>query len=183
MSKNSSSTAIASDPKYVSTGSDIHIGTVYPSTGKVELYLYFTGAAASQPSVGVSLLDSAYGGQGAWYTNQFVGSVLYITAGQGAGSAAAITSNSSNTLYWSTPSITIDSTSQYAVIRSCIDTTTASTIQINSRPASNDVAPSRHQLIAIDMNKTSVTATSDSFAQAGVLGASTYTTFSRDPQS
>lgn len=183
MSKNSSSTAIASDPKYVSTGSDIHIGTVYPSTGKVELYLYFTGAATSQPSVGVSLLDSAYGGQGAWYTNQFVGSVLYITAGQGAGSAAAITSNSSNTLYWSTSSITIDSTSQYAVIRSCIDTTTASTIQINSRPASNDVAPSRHQLIAIDMNKTSVTATPDSFAQAGVLGASTYTTFSRDPQS
>ena len=183
MSKNSSSTAIASDPKYVSTGSDIHIGTVYPSTGKVELYLYFTGAATSQPSAGVSLLDSAYGGQGAWYTNQFVGSVLYITAGQGAGSVAAITSNSSNTLYWSTPSITIDSTSQYAVIRSCIDTTTASTIQINSRPASNDVAPSRHQLIAIDMNKTSVTATSDSFAQAGVLGASTYTTFSRDPQS
>lgn len=183
MSKNSSSTAIASDPKYVSTGSDIHIGTVYPSTGKVELYLYFTGVATSQPTTGLSLQDSAYGGQGAWYANQFVGCVLYITAGQGAGSSAAITSNSSNTLYWSTPSITIDSTSQYVVIRSCIDTTTASTIQIYSRPASNDVAPSRHQLLSIDMNNTSVTATADTFAQAGVVGASTYTTFSRDPQS
>lgn len=183
ISKNSSSSAIASDPKYVSTGSDIHIGTVYPSTGKVELYLYFTGVATSQPTAGLSLQDSAYGGQGAWYTNQFAGCVLYITAGQGAGSAAAITTNSSNTLYWTTPSITIDSTSQYVVIRSCIDTTAASTIQIYSRPASNDVAPSRHQLLAIDMNKTSVTATPDTFAQAGVVGASTYTTFSRDPQS
>lgn len=186
MSRNSSSTVAASDPKYTSTGSDIHIGTVYPSTGKIELYRYFSGAATSQPIAGFSLQDNSYGGQGAWYTNQFAGCVLYITAGQGATSSVAITTNSANTLYWSTPSITIDSTSQYVLIRSCIDTdtTTAGTnITINSRPASNDVAPSRNQLLAIDMNKTAVTATADSFAQAGVLGAYNYTTFSRDPQS
>jgi len=186
MSRNSSSTVAASDPKYTSTGSDIHIGTVYPSTGKIELYRYFSGAATSQPIAGFSLQDNSYGGQGAWYTNQFAGCVLYITAGQGATSSVAITTNSANTLYWSTPSITIDSTSQYVLIRSCIDTdtTTAGTnITINSRPASNDVAPSRNQLLAIDMNKTAVTATADSFAQAGVLGANNYTTFSRDPQS
>ena len=178
-----SSSVVALDPKYTSTGSDIHIGTLYPSTGKVELYRYFTGTATSQPSVGISLQDSNSGGIGTWSTNQFTGCVLYITSGQGTGNAATITSNSGNTLFY-TPSITIDSTSQYMVIRSCIDTTTAGTsIKVYSRPASNDVAPSRHQLVAINMGMTSVTATPDSFAQAGVLGANSYTTFSRDPQS
>ena len=56
-------------------------------------------------------------------------------------------------------------------------------IKIYSRPASNDVAPSRHQLLAINMGMTNASATPDSFAQAGVLGANSYTTFSRDPQS
>ena len=179
-----SSSVVALDPKYTSTGSDIHIGTLYPSTGKVELYRYFTGTATSQPSAGVSLQDSSSGGVGTWSTNQFAGCVLYITAGQGASNAATIMTNSGNTLYWSSPNITIDSTSQYMIIRSCIDTTAAGTsIKVYSRPASNDVAPSRHQLIAINMGMTNVTATADSFAQAGVLGANSYTTFSRDPQS
>jgi hypothetical protein len=178
-----SSAVIANDPKYISTGSDIHIGTVYPSTGKIELYRYFTGTVGSQPTAGLSLQDNSYGGTGAWYTNQFTNCVLYITAGQGVGSSAVISTNSSNTLAWTTPSITLDSSSQYMVIRSCIDATTAKTIKIYSRPASNDVAPSRHQLVAINMGMTSAMATPDSFAQAGVLGANSYTTFSRDPQS
>jgi hypothetical protein len=179
-----SSAVIASDPKYTSTGSDIHIGTVYPSTGKIELYRYFTGTVGSQPAAGLSLLDNSYGGIGSWSTNQFTNCVLYITAGQGFGNSAVISTNSGNILSWTSPSITLDSSSQYMVIRSCIDTTTANTlIKIYSRPASNDVAPSRHQLLAINMGMTSATATPDSFAQAGVLGANSYTTFSRDPQS
>jgi hypothetical protein len=178
-----STSTIAIDPKYTSTGSDIHIGTVYPASGKVELYRYFIGTVGSQPTAGLSLQDNSYGGIGAWYTNQFTNCLLYIMAGQGAGSSAVISTNSNNTLSWTTPPITLDSSSQYMVIRSCIDTTTAKTIKIYSRPASNDVAPSRHQLIGINMGMTSVTATPDSFAQSGVLGANSYTTFSRDPQS
>jgi zona occludens toxin (predicted ATPase) len=87
-------------------------------------------------------------------------------------------------LYFSAISA-IDSTSQYVIIRSTVDITTTSTVKIYSRPASNDVAPSRHQLVKIDMNLTTpnISATADAFAQSGVAGSYGYTTFSRDPQS
>jgi hypothetical protein len=181
MSLNSSSN-VANDPKYTSTGSDIHIGTVYPSTGKIELYRYFIGTVTSVPS-NTSMTDSAYGGVGAaWYTNQFANCTLYIFAGTGAGNTRTITTNSSNTLYWSS-ALTLDTTSQYMVIRSCIDATASTPISIYSRPASNDVAPSRHQLLTVTSLSSliNVTATPDTFAQSGVLGATNYSTFSRDP--
>lgn len=176
-----SSATVANDPKYNSSGSDIHIGTVYPSTGKVELYTYFTGQATAQPVAGTSLNDTTSGGEFKdWYVNQFTSCSLYIIAGTGVGNSAVITTNSAETIYWTTPSITIDSTSRYVVIRSCINTTGATgNMKIYSRPASNDVAPSRHQLLSI--SNSVVTATADSFAQAGILGANSYTTFSRDP--
>ena len=182
LSKNSSSVAVL-DPKYTSTGSDIHIGTVFPSTGKIELYRYISGTATSGSTT--TLTDTAKAGLGAnWLTNQFVNCVLYITAGSSVGSTATISSNSTDTLYFSAISA-VDSTTQYVIIRSAIDITTTAIKKIYSRPASNDVAPSRHQLVQIDMNLTTpnISATADAFAQAGVSGANGYTTFSRDPQS
>lgn len=178
MSLNSSATVAVSDPKYSSSGTDILVGTVYPSTGKLELYRYFTGTVTATTTQ--SLTDSAVIGTSAWYTNQFTGCVMYITGGTGYGTSRAITTNSSNTLYW-TDSLTLDTTSQYMVIRTAIDVTTSSTIRIYSRPASDDVAPSRHQLLSISSDLVTVTGVADTFAQSGVLGASNYTTFSRDP--
>jgi len=178
MSSNSSTTVL--DPKYVSSGSDINIGTLYPSTGKIELYRYFRGTVTSAAISGQSITDTACGGMTSWLTDQFKNCVLYFTAGTGAGNTRTITSNSSNTLYWDVNTLTLDSTSQYTVIRSCINGTTTGNVNIYSRPASNDVAPSRHQLLSISSSV--VTATADSFAQSGVLGATNYSTFSRDPQ-
>ena len=178
MSLNSSATVAVSDPKYSSSGTDILVGTVYPSTGKLELYRYFTGTVTATTTQ--SLTDSAVTGSSAWYTNQFTGCVMYITGGTGYGTSRAITTNSSNTLYW-TDSLTLDTTSQYMVIRTAIDVTTSSTIRIYSRPASDDIAPSRHQLLSISSDLVTVTGVADTFAQSGVLGASNYTTFSRDP--
>lgn len=178
MSLNSSATVAVSDPKYSSSGTDILVGTVYPSTGKLELYRYFTGIVTSTTTQ--SLTDSAVTGSSVWYTNQFTGCVMYITGGTGYGTSRAITTNSSNTLYW-TDSLTLDTTSQYMVIRTAIDATTSSTIRIYSRPASDDIAPSRHQLLSISSDLVTVTGVADTFAQSGVLGASNYTTFSRDP--
>ena len=178
MSLNSSATVAVSDPKYSSSGTDILVGTVYPSTGKLELYRYFTGTVTATTTQ--SLTDSVVTGTSAWYTNQFTGCVMYITGGTGYGTSRAITTNSSNTLYW-TDSLTLDTTSQYMVIRTAIDVTTSSTIRIYSRPASDDIAPSRHQLLSISSDLVTVTGVADTFAQSGVLGASNYTTFSRDP--
>lgn len=176
------STVIALDPKYTSTGSDIHIGTVYPSTGKIELSTYFIGQTTSQPVSGFSLQDNSFGGLGTgWTTSQFTNCALYIIGGTGVGNTVTISTNSSNTLYWTSPSLLLDSTSQYMVIRSAINITTSSTIQIYSRPASNDIFPSRHQLLNIDLTKTAVSVIPDTFATSGVLGAPSYTTFSRDP--
>ena len=183
-----STNRIASDPKYVSTGSDIHIGTVYPLTGKVELYTYITGqvsGVSTLSAAGYSLIDTFSGGTSTandkdWYTNQFTSCSLAIVAGSGVGLSAVITSNSANQLNWTTPPILLDATSRYTIIRSVIDTSnTSSNIQIYSRPASNDVAPSRHQILSI--SSAVITATEDTFAQAGVTGAKVYTTFARDP--
>ena len=181
-----STNKIASDPKYVSTGSDIHIGTVYPLTGKVELYTYITGQVSSQPVAGYTLIDTNSGNPAGspdknWLNNQFTSCSLAIVAGSGVGLSAVITTNSADQLNWTIPFILLDATSRYTIIRSVIDTSvTSSNIQIYSRPASNDVAPSRHQILSI--SSAVITATADTFAQSGVLGAKAYTTFSRDPQ-
>ena len=181
-----STNRIALDPKYVSTGSDIHIGTVYPLTGKVELYTYITGQVSSQPTPGYTLTDINSGAPAGtpdknWLTNQFTSCSLAIVAGSGVGLSAVITTNSAEQLNWASPYILLDATSRYTIIRSVIDTSnTSSNIQIYSRPASNDVAPSRHQILSI--SSAVITATADTFAQSGVLGAKAYTTFSRDPQ-
>jgi hypothetical protein len=178
MSLNSSASVAVSDPKYSSSGTDILIGTVYPSTGKLDLYRYFTGTVTAYTTT--SLTDGSVTGTSVWYTNQFVGTVVYITGGSGFGSSRVITSNSSTTLYW-TDALTIDTTTQYMVIRTAIDVTSSTPIRIYSRPASDDVAPSRHQLLSISNDLVTVTGVADTFAQSGVLGASNYTTFSRDP--
>jgi len=178
MSLNSSASVAVSDPKYSSSGTDILIGTVYPSTGKLDLYRYFTGTVTAYTTT--SLTDGSVTGTSVWYTNQFVGTVVYITGGSGFGSSRVITSNSSTTLYW-TDALTIDTTTQYMVIRTAIDATSSTPIRIYSRPASDDVAPSRHQLLSISNDLVTVTGVADTFAQSGVLGASNYITFSRDP--
>ena len=166
------------------TTSDIRIGTIYPETGKIELFTYYQALATSGSST--TLVDNAIGTGSsqhvAWATNQFTNNVIYLIAGTGAGQSGTIGTNSTNTITLSSGSFSPppDSTTEYIIITNTIDTNVKSTIRIFGRPASNDVAPSRHQLLKIDMSLTTCQGSIDTVAVAGSPGTNNYTTFTRD---
>ena len=166
------------------TTSDIRIGTIYPETGKIELFTYYQAKATSGSSS--TLVDNAIGTGSSqhvsWATNQFTGNVIHLIAGTGAGQSGTIGTNSSNTITLSSGSFSPppDSTTTYIIITNTIDTDAKSTIRIFGRPASNDVAPSRHQLLKIDMALTTCQGSIDTVAVAGSPGTNNYTTFTRD---
>jgi hypothetical protein len=176
-------TVPVSDPKFSSTGTDIHIGTLYPDTGKLEMYRYITGAAASSGNTTTDIKvasikrdDGTNTSSINFLTNQFKNCVIYITGGVNYQQKKVISSNSTDTITVESafPSA-CDNSSQFMIIRSCIDITSASTIDIFSRPASNDISPNRQQLLNIVSKN--VTGTID----IGVIGNTSYTTFPRDP--
>lgn len=184
MSPNPTSVPV-SDPKFNSTGTDIQIGTLYPDTGKLEMYRYITGTAAAATNANTTTAikvgsikrdDGVSTSSINFLTNQFKNCVIYITAGVNYQQKKVISSNSSDiiTIEGSLP-VACDNSSQFMIIRSCIDITSASTIDIFSRPASNDISPNRQQLL--DIVSKNVTGTID----IGVVGNTSYTTFPRDP--
>ena len=162
----------------VDTSLDIRVGTVYPESGKIEFFTRTQGqvTTASSNSITPAVTMSTVG----MYTN----ALLYIHAGTGKGQYHTISTNSTTTITINgTFSIVPDSSSEFTVFTEALSAWTAQTIKIYSRPASDDVAPSRHQLVEIDMSMTTVQGSADSIAQGGSTGTSTYTTFARDRQS
>jgi hypothetical protein len=182
LSTNSSSQVAASDPKYSTSGTDIYIGTVYPSSGRVELYTYTRGNVVSSNGTTTQTVTVS---SASYNTNQLAGSIFYVVAGTGQYQAAVVTSNSSNVIYVSSSglptsqalNITLDASSQYVLITSTIDANSTSSINIYSRPASLDIAPSRHQILQIDPTST-VSASIDTIAVSGITGTNGYQTFS-----
>lgn len=182
LSTNSSSQVAASDPKYVTSGTDIYIGTVYPSSGRVELYTYTRGNVVSSNGTTTQTISVS---SASYNTDQLIGSIFYVATGTGQYQAAVVTSNSSNVIYVSSSGLpmsqalntTLDASSQYVLITSVIDANTTSSINIYSRPASLDIAPSRHQILQIDPTST-VSASIDSIAISGITGTNGYQTFS-----
>ena len=60
------------------------------------------------------------------------------------------------------------------------DITSETTISIFVRPASNDIAPKRNQIIQIDSVNTTIESTVDTIAVRGTSGASDYVTTPRE---
>lgn len=156
---------------------DIYIGTLYPNLGKLELITYQRGLASAVTSTS-TLTDSSK----VWYANQFNGCTAYIINGMNAGTILGIASNTLTTLTFSgSASLPFDTTSEYIIFTGGINADISnSRINVFASPNSDDVAPNRHQLLRLDMTRTSVTGDIDQIAARGAAGANSYITTPRN---
>ena len=162
-------------------GTDILVGTLYPATGKCDLYRSETGVAYSSSGGGttsVTITDTSK----SW--NAVAGSYptgysVLITSGTGFGITGLIASATANSFTF-TPSATFtpDTSTAYEIFISGVNTATvAPDIRIYSEPASNDIAPKRNGLLQIDTALSTVTGEVDLVAISGAAGIDGYTTF------